>query len=61
MQIEDMNKIINNIKATMAVENQNLTNSDISLLEDFAQDKISMDDAMNYIKKSIFDEINFSE
>lgn len=50
MPIEDKYKVINNIKATMAVENQYLNNTDISLLEDFADDKISMEDAMNFIK-----------
>lgn len=56
---EDKNKFINNVKATMAVENQNLDISDIRLLEDFADNKISMDDAMNYIKSSLFDNVSY--
>ncbi len=53
MTREEKNKIINNIKATMAVENQKLSDSDIKLLEDFADDKISMEEAMNLIKNMI--------
>lgn len=53
MPREEKNKIINNIKATMAVENQKLSNSDVKLLEDFADDKISMEEAMNLIKNMI--------
>ena len=53
MPREERNKIINNIKATMAVENQKLNDSDIKLLEDFADDKISMEEAMNLIKNMI--------
>ncbi len=53
MPKEDKKRIINNIKATMAVENQKLSNSDIQLLEDFADDKISMEEAMNLIKNMI--------
>ncbi len=53
MPREERNKIINNIKATMAVENQKLNDSDIQLLEDFADDKISMEEAMNLIKNMI--------
>lgn len=48
---EDKNKFINNVKATMAVENQNLDNADLQLLQDFAEDRISMEDAMSYIKE----------
>ena len=53
MPREEKNKIINNIKATMAIENQKLNDSDIQLLEDFADDKISMEEAMNLIKNMI--------
>lgn len=45
--------MINNVKATMSIENQKLTHSDIKLLEDFADNKISMDEAMDLIKKLI--------
>ncbi len=53
MPKEEKNKIINNIKATMAIENQKLNDSDIQLLEDFADDKISMEEAINLIKNMI--------
>lgn len=53
MPKEEKNKIIHNIKATMAIENQKLNDSDIQLLEDFADDKISMEEAMNLIKNMI--------
>lgn len=53
MPKEEKNKIINNIKATMAIENQKLNDNDIQLLEDFADDKISMEEAMNLIKNMI--------
>ncbi len=54
---EDKNKIINNVKATMAVENQNLDNTDLQLLQDFAEDRISMEDAMSYIKEITFGKV----
>ena len=38
--------IINNIKTSMEMENQNLSANDISLLNDFADNKISMEDAI---------------
>ena len=38
--------IINNIKTSIEMENQNLSANDISLLNDFADNKISMEDAM---------------
>lgn len=53
MPKEDRKRIINNIKATMAIENQKLTNNDIKLLEDYADNKISMEEAMNLIKSMI--------
>ena len=43
--------IINNIKTSMEMENQNLSANDISLLNDFADNKISMEDAMQSIKQ----------
>ena len=39
--------IINNIKTSMEMENQNLSANDISLLNDFADNKISMEDAIS--------------
>lgn len=53
MPKEDRKRIIENIKATMAVENQKLTIDDIKLLEDFADDKITMDEALNIIRNMI--------
>jgi hypothetical protein len=43
--------MINNIKTSMEMENQNLSANDISLLNDFADNKISMEDAMQSIKQ----------
>ena len=47
-------KMINNIKTSMEMENQNLTANDISLINDFADDKISMEDAMQTIKSQFY-------
>lgn len=46
--------MINNIKTSMEMENQNLTANDISLLNDFADNKISMEDAMQTIKAQFY-------
>ena len=46
---QDKIKIIDSIKASMEMENQNLTSNDISLLNDFADNKISIEDAMQSI------------
>jgi hypothetical protein len=51
---EEKIRIINNIKTSMEIENQNLTQSDISLLSDFADNKISMEDAMQIVKNMVF-------
>ena len=53
MPKKDKTRIINNIKATMAVENQKLNNNDIKLLEDFADDKVSIEEAIKLIKNMI--------
>lgn len=47
-------KMINNIKTSMEMENQNLTANDISLINDFADNKISMEDAMQSIKAQFY-------
>lgn len=47
---EEKDQIINNIKTSMQIENQFLSNSDITLLNDFADNKISYEDALNSIK-----------
>ena len=47
-------KVINNIKTSMEMENQNLTANDISLINDFADNKISMEDAMQSIKSQFY-------
>lgn len=51
---EDKIRIINNIKTTMEMENQNLTEGDIAMLNDFADNKITMEDAMQMVKQRIF-------
>ena len=47
-------KMINNIKTSMEMENQNLTANDISLINDFADNKISMEDAIQSIKSQFY-------
>ena len=54
--------MINNIKTSMEMENQFLTAKDINILNDFANNKITMEDAISNIKKdaiSSFKNINF--
>ena len=51
---EEKIRIINNIKTSMEMENQTLTQIDISLLNDFADNKISMEDAMQRVKSMFF-------
>lgn len=46
--------IINNIRTSMEMENQILSAKDISLLNDFADNKISMEDAMQSIKAQFY-------
>lgn len=49
--INNNDKLINNIKTSMEMENQFLSPNDINVLRDFANNKISMEDAMNTFKK----------
>ena len=44
--------IINNIKTSMEMENQFLTAKDINVLNDFANNKITMADAISNIKQN---------
>ena len=50
----DKLNMINNIKTSMEMENQVLSANDISKLNDFADNKISMEDAMNSIKANFY-------
>ncbi len=50
----DKLNMINNIKTSMEMENQVLSANDISRLNDFADNKISMEDAMNSIKANFY-------
>ena len=50
----DKLNMINNIKTSMEMENQVLSPNDISRLNDFADNKISMEDAMNSIKANFY-------
>ena len=50
----DKLNMINNIKTSMEMENQVLSENDISRLNDFADNKISMEDAMNSIKANFY-------
>lgn len=47
----DKMNTIDNIQTSMEMENQKLTNFDITLLNDFADNKISMDEAISSIQK----------
>lgn len=42
--------IINNIKTSMKMENQFLSSTDINILKDYMDNKISMEDAMTVFK-----------
>ena len=50
----DKLKVIDNIKTSMEMENQALTPGDLAILNDFADNKISMEDALNEVKKMVF-------
>lgn len=50
----DKLNMINNIKTSMEIENQVLSANDISRLNDFADNKISMEDAINSIKANFY-------
>lgn len=52
MNIQENNEnLINNIKTSMEMENQFLSPTDINVLKDYADNKISMEDAMTVFKK----------
>lgn len=51
---ENKINIINNIKTSMEMENQSLTANDIAILNDFADNKITMEDALQKVKQTIF-------
>ena len=53
MSAEEKKKVIDNIEATMQIENQKLSKSDKKLLEDYADNKISLDEALDIVKKYI--------
>ncbi len=53
MSKEDKIKIIENINATMKIENQELSIEEKRFLEDYADNKISLTDAIEMIKQSI--------
>ena len=54
MDFKENEKIINNIKVSMEMENQFLTDRDINVLNDFANNKITMADAISTFKKMTF-------
>lgn len=47
-----MENMIDNVKGTMAIENQFLNNEDINLMKSFLNNEISMDQAIDMIKLS---------
>ena len=49
---ESKMQIIDNIKATMAMENQDLSVNDISMLNKVADNQISIEDAISSIKQN---------
>ena len=51
---KDKINMINNIKTSMEMENQNLTANDICLLNDFADNKITIEDAIQSIKSQFY-------
>ena len=53
MSKEDKVRIIENINATMKMENQALTKDDKKMLERYADNKITLEEAINMIKESI--------
>lgn len=50
----DTNKMINNIKTSMEMENQFLNEKEISVLRDFTGNKMTMEDAVSTFKKMTF-------
>lgn len=57
MSKEDKVRIIENIDTTMKVENLELTDETKKLLEDLADNKISLAQAIEYVKKSILKKV----
>ena len=53
MSREDKERIIENINATMKIENQALTSDDKEMLERYADNKITLEEAIKIIKESI--------
>lgn len=53
MSKENKFKAIENINATMKVENLELTNFERKILEDIANNKISLTQAIEKVKKSV--------
>ena len=50
----DKSKVIDNIKTSMEMENQALTPRDLAILNDFADNKLTIEDALNEVKKMVF-------
>ena len=57
MSKEDKVRVIENINTTMKVENLELTDETRNLLEDLADNKISLAQAIEYVKKSILKKV----
>ena len=54
IDLKENEKIINNIKVSMEMENEFLSDRDISVLNDFANNKITMSDAISTFKNMTF-------
>ncbi|MBQ8902501.1 MAG: hypothetical protein IJY87_05545 [Bacilli bacterium] len=53
MSKEDKKRMIENVKATMTIENFNLVEANMKLLNDYIDGKITMEKALEIIKNKI--------
>lgn len=51
-------KLVENIKATMAMEGLELHQEDVSLINEFLENKITQEQGIDIIKKDIISKIN---
>lgn len=58
MILNENEKIIKNIKATMAVEGNFLESQDVSLINQYLNNKITEEEGIDIIKKDIISKMN---
>ena len=58
MILNENEKIIKNIKATMAVEGNFLESQDVSLINQYLDNKITEEEGIDIIKKDIISKMN---